>query len=255
MEKEEKKGLSGSTLKLIAMITMLIDHVGAVIVWRMILDRAADNGMVGMVVGDELYGVYRLMRDIGRIAFPIYCFLLIEGFQNTHSRMKYALRLGVFALISEIPFNLALSSKTLNFSYQNVFFTLLIGLLTMMAVEKLKEIFCERSFGLFDYFAQYAVIIGGIVLAELMHTDYGAMGVFCIMILHVFRKNKLMQTIVGCLGFLWEVTAPLAFVPIWFYNGKRGLKLKYAFYLFYPLHLLILYLICMAMGLAGYTTV
>lgn len=253
MEQKVKKGLSGSALKLIAMITMLIDHVGAVIVWRMILERAAANGMVGMIIGDELYHIYRVLRDIGRIAFPIYCFLLVEGFQKTSNKTRYALRLGIFALVSEIPFNLALSSRFFDLEYQNVFFTLLIGLLSMIVAEKvgggkLTAPISWRSL------VHIAVFVAGAFLAELMCTDYGAKGILCILALYLFRYNKLMQTLAGAIAFLWETTAPLAFLPIWFYNGKRGLKLKYVFYVFYPLHLLILYLICVAMGIEGYVT-
>lgn len=252
MEQEVGRGFSGSTLKLIAMITMLLDHVGAVIVCRMILARAAEHGMVGVVMDDELYMVYRILRDIGRIAFPIYCFLLVEGFEKTHSLTKYALRLGVFALVSEIPFDFALSSRVWNPSYQNVFFTLLIGLLTMIMAEKLENKLRGTSFELYSFVIGIAVTALGAGLAECLQTDYGAKGILCIMVLFLFRKNKLIQTIGGALAFMWEKTAPLAFLPIWFYNGKRGLKLKYVFYLFYPLHLLVLYLICVVMGLAGY---
>ncbi len=74
------------------------------------------------------------------------------------------------------------------------------------------------------------------------------MGVACIMVLYALRRVKWMQMLGGCLVFLWEIWAPIAFIPIACYNGRRGLNLKYLFYLFYPLHLLILYLICVWMG-------
>ena len=134
-----RKGLSGSTLKIIAVVTMLIDHIGAAILARMMMV----NGLGGIDQSDTtavmqwysnnttLFQVYQVMRSIGRIAFPIFCFLLVEGFEHTHDRKKYALRLGLFALISEIPFDLAFSSEVLEFQYQNVFFTLFIGMLTM----------------------------------------------------------------------------------------------------------------------------
>lgn len=251
-EKEEKWGISGSTLKLIAIVTMLTDHVGAALVLRLILKNAAANGWVGVIPHDTLYVSYMVMRFIGRIAFPIFCFLLVEGSEKTRSVRKYALRLGIFALISEIPFDLAFSSEVLEFSYQNVFFTLFIGLLTMMAWKTIMKQDWNR---VLKSLLAVLSFVAGAVLAELLHTDYGAIGVACIMVLYLSRGHKVKQIIAGCIAFLWEGTAPLAFVPIGFYNGKRGLKLKYIFYIFYPAHLLLIYLICVWLGIAGYVPV
>ena len=126
----ERKGLSGSALKMIAIATMLIDHIAATVIIR-VLKFGGYN--------DSLYQLYRVMRNIGRIAFPIFCFLLVEGFMHTRDREKYALRLGCFAAISEIPFDLAFNGKILEVGYQNVFFTLLLGLLTMMAYDSVMK--------------------------------------------------------------------------------------------------------------------
>lgn len=254
----EKRGISGSTLKLIALVTMLIDHIGAVVVIRMIYENAAKLGMVGMVPYDNLYVTYNALRDIGRFAFPIYCFLLVEGFQRTRSKTKYALRLGVFALVSEIPFDLALSSSVLEFEYQNVFFTLLFGLVTMIAVDAVERIAwnnvdqtARRLLNILQWLMGFGIVAVGAAVAELCNTDYGAKGVLCIMVLYLFRKVKVLQMIAGAVSFLWDGVAPLAFIPMAFYNGRRGMKLKYVFYLFYPVHLLILYLICVGLGISG----
>lgn len=252
MEQETGKGLSGSTLKLIAMVIMLIDHVGATVLYRMMLERGVAHGIPGKVLADELYSVYRVFRDVGRLAFPVYCFLLVVGFEKTGSKAKYALRLMVFAIVSEIPFDLAFKNQFLEFSYQNIFFTLLIGLLGMLVADQAERI---KGFGMCSFLAGVSAACVCAVIAELLKTDYGAKGVIAIMVLYLFRRNKWEQTIAGCVAFLWETTAPLAFFPIWFYNGKRGLKLKYVFYIFYPLHLLILYGICLFMGLGGYPMV
>ena len=253
----ERKGISGSTIKIIAIVTMLIDHIGAAILARYIMI----SGYMEIVVSNDanvinqwlmengtLYNVYQIMRMIGRVAFPIFCFLLVEGFLRTRDVKKYAIRLGAFALISEIPFNLALTSKVMEFQYQNVYFTLLIGLLTMLAFDKIDKTEWIKPAKLLLCVVALAT---GAVLAEFLRTDYGAKGVVCILVLYIFRNQKLLQIIAGCVSFLWETTAPFAFIPIAFYNGKRGLQLKYIFYLFYPLHLLILYLICVALGIAS----
>ena len=131
---QENKGLSGSTLKMIAIVTMFIDHIGAVIVERMLL-----TGNTGVYTYEQIYILDRVLRSIGRLGFPLFCFLLVEGFQHTKHVGKYACRLLVFALISEIPFNLAFSGSVFFSTYQNVFFTLLIGLITMWGCKQVED--------------------------------------------------------------------------------------------------------------------
>lgn len=234
-------GLSGSTLKLIAIITMFIDHVGAAVLARVLLQGGGS---------ETLYKVYYAMRDIGRIAFPIFCFLLVEGFEHTGNRKKYALRLLAFALISEVPFDLAFSSRGLEFGYQNVFFTLFIGLITIMAFHAVEE-----QTGWHPVLRSVLLVgtaLAGMGIAELLRTDYAAKGVLCILIFYLFRRMRGVQILAGCLFFCWwELPALVAFIPIAFYNGKRGWNIKYFFYLFYPVHLLLLYMICCYMGTAG----
>ena len=173
------------------------------------------------------------------------CFLLVEGFQKTRNLKKYIMRLGIFAVIAEVPFDLCFTSRAFSLSHQSVMLTLLVGVITMWLVSLLERHVANR----FLLVPCAAVVIAlGAAAAELMNTDYGYMGVLCIMTLYVLRREKWMQITGGCLVFLWEIWAPIAFIPIGFYNGERGLRLKYIFYLFYPLHLLILYLICVWMG-------
>lgn len=233
----QKKYFSGSTLKLIAVITMLIDHVAAAVLARIILLGETDT---------TLYYTYYVMRQIGRLAFPIYIFLMIEGFEKTSSKKKYLFRMAIFALISEIPFDLAFCARLLEFSYQNIFFTLLIGMLTMLLLDAIEK----KQFPIaVRYLLSGIVIVLGMGLAEVLRTDYGMKGVICIVVMYLFRRDRISQIIAGSVAFLWEITAPLAFIPIAFYNGKRGMNLKYVFYVFYPLHLLIIYLICVALGI------
>lgn len=241
--KRKRFGLSGSTLKFIAMITMLIDHIGAVVWLRYILDMQSHISSVEQY--NSMVMLYRVMRGIGRIAFPIYCFLLVEGFQKTRNLKKYILRLGVFALIAEVPFDLAFTARVFSLSYQSVMLTLLVGVLTMWGVSLLERHVKNK---ILLVLGGALVIALGAGAAELMKMDYGYLGILCIMVLYALRRVKWMQILGGCLVFSWEVWAPVAFLPIAFYDGRRGLRLKYVFYLFYPLHLLILYLICVYMG-------
>ncbi len=221
-------------LKLIAIITMLIDHVGLGVVGRL------------MMTNPGLYDCYRIMRGVGRIAFPIFVFLLVEGLHNTRNIKKYALRLGIFALISEIPFDLAFHAKILEFTYQNVFFTLFMGLLVIWVMDNAVRVVENKVFRIL---LMTAAFVTGAVAAELLRTDYGAMGILCIAVIYLFSRNRRLQLIAGCIAFLWEAEALFAFIPIAFYNGRRGWKLKYIFYVFYPLHLFLIYLVCLAMGM------
>ena len=257
-EVQIRKGISGSTLKLIAVITMVIDHVGAVVLARLLMASGYKSAYYSsdindlaewLIANENLYMIYSVTRFIGRIAFPIFCFLLVEGFMRTGNAKKYALRLGIFALISEIPFDLALSSAVFEWTYQNVFFTLFIGFVTMMVLD-----YIERTE--WPFFAKAlssgAILLAGAALAEVLGTDYGAKGVLAILALYLFRRSRQWQLVAGCAAFLWEMPALLGFIPIAFYNGKRGMKLKYFFYAFYPVHLVILYLIAAALGVGGY---
>ena len=258
---EKKKGISGSTLKMIAIVTMLIDHIGAAVLARLLmvnglgeLDQTnTDAIMQWLSANGALYWMYTVMRMIGRVAFPIFCFLLVEGFLHTHDVKKYAMRLGLFALISEIPFDLAFSSKILEFNYQNVFFTLFIGLLMMIAYRAVEE--KEEWNQALKMILYILIVAAGMALAYFLKTDYAEKGVFCIMVLYIFHKKKMWQIIAGCASFIWETPALFGFIPIAFYNGTRGWKMKYFFYIFYPAHLLILYLLCYFMGISGYSAV
>ncbi len=223
-----KKGISGSTLKLIAVASMLIDHIGAAVLERGLLRSplAASDPLLY----DRILRLDDILRLIGRPAFPIFCFLLVEGFLHTRDAKKYARRLFLFALLSEIPFDLAIYGKLWQPHMQNVYFTLLIGLLVMMACTRLPK----------NVWVQSLLFALGLGAGYFLHTDYGFKGVLLIEILYFFRYDRKNQCIAGAVAFSWEATAPLAFLPIYAYNGTRGLSLKYFFYLFYPVHLLIL---------------
>ena len=261
---QKKWGLSGSTLKLIAVITMLIDHIGAAVLARMLRTYDRLPGFItwqGMwdyfpwvFEWETLYIVYQVMRKIGRIAFPIYCFLLVEGFGKTRNVKKYALRLGMFSLISEVPFDLAFNGVIWDISYQNVFFTLFTGLVVMLCCDRIMQKSWSASVAKNAWIrillVFFSVAAGGCA-AEALHTDYGAKGVICIMVLYLLRNKKPLQLAGGAVSFLWENPAPLAFLPIACYNGRRGFNLKYIFYIFYPLHLFLLYLLCVWLGLGG----
>lgn len=223
----KKRGFSQETLKLIACVTMLIDHIGAVL----------------------LPGIG--LRVVGRIAFPIYCFLIAEGSHYTRDPVKYAMRMGVGVLLSELPFDLALFGRW-TWAHQSVMVTLLLGFLAIQAMETVKKPVWKLLMLPFAY------------AAEKLHTDYGGLGVVMIVMFALLRGKPLFWQAL-CLGLvcwrmnslripvgpLWvpiELFAILAMVPIALYSGKKrshSRGLQWGFYLFYPVHLSVLWLILM----------
>ena len=241
------RGISGSTLKIIAMGCMLIDHFGAAILEQILYARGLSTLTTQeqfdtfIAANNTLYLADITCRVIGRIAFPIFCFLLIQGFCYTHSRLKYCGNLLLFALISEIPFDLAFNRKLLEFTYQNIFFTLGIALAALCLLELIAQKHYPQPVQLL---LTLLTTVSACALATLLKTDYGAFGVLTIIIMYMFRTQKFLCAALGCTTLtvmsLSEISAFLSLIPIRLYNGKRGLKLKYLFYAFYPVHLLIL---------------
>ncbi len=232
MEAEQGKWkiLSGSALKLLAIVSMLVDHLAAFL-WY---DEpwCAD---AWFSIGHREMSAYALMRMFGRIAFPLFAFLIVEGFQHTRNRKRYGIQLLIFALISELPWNLVHGGQ-LFYRGQNVLFTLLLGYLGLCALERFRD----------DKKKLLASLLGLLVVSIVLRADYGCSGYGFILLLYVLRNQQLVRAIIGCcvLGSRW--VAGTAFIPIALYNGKRGFVRgpvgKYFFYLFYPLHLLIIYL-------------
>ena len=216
---------SGSTLKLIAVVTMLIDHIAA---------HLMTENTVTFAVGGITLSLYVIMRRIGRVAFPLFVFLLTEGFVHTHNRLKYGGSLLVCAIVSEFPWDL-IHSGQLIYKGQNVFFTLLLGFLGMCAAEMWGD----------KHLIPLLALVGLAVLSVVAEADYGLNGYVFIILMYALRENELFRPFIAFLfGRCWYVMA--AFIPIMLYNGKRGFirgpVLKYAFYAFYPVHLFILYL-------------
>lgn len=250
-------GLSSSALKVIAVVTMLIDHIAAVLLVKLLIQNGTwelidyNGSRLLNILSAEHMGMintYQMMRNVGRIAFPIYCFVLVEGFMRTRSVKKYLERMLLFAFISEIPFDLAFAGKAFHWGYQNVMFTLFWGLIAMY-VSQIIESKADRWFIKWPVTAGVWLIAAG--AAEWMLTDYGAKGVGCIFVLYLLRYVRGLQLLGGAVAFLWEIPAPISFLFIALYNGKKGMDLKHFFYAFYPAHLLILYVISAVLGMGS----
>lgn len=204
--------LDSFQLKCIAIVSMALDHTGAV-----------------------LYPSQIWLRCLGRIAFPIFCFLIVEGFFHTHDVRRYMGRLGVFALISEIPYDLAFRGVPLEYDHQNVFFTLLIGIGMMVLLERNRE-----------WPVKAVILLLAMWLAVLIRSDYNFRGILLIFVFYIFHESRWLAVTAGGLwNFLYQGVIQkygvLSVLPLALYNGERGRKMKYFFYIFYPAHLLLLY--------------
>lgn len=241
----KEEAMTSFALKIIALVSMFCDHFG-----------------------DAFVGHYSFLNLIGRIAFPIFAFQISEGFIHTKNLKKYFLRLGIFALIAQIPFSLFIH-KFLGGSYfsLNVFFTLLFGLFSIWIYDyltnsvKKNEKWKDNTVIKNTVIALSILIMLGIAyLAEVLDTDYGAWGVIVVFVFYLFKQDKLAMVIsfiTLCVirygtrllaGFnmatlLLGIFTALSIVFICLYNGKQGKKIKYLLYVFYPVHLLLLYFI------------
>lgn len=208
------RGIDTFTLKMIGLVTMLIDHIG-------------------MILFPKVF----VLRLIGRLAFPIFAYTLVEGFCYTKDIRKYLLRLGVFAILSEIPFDLARRGTVFSLKSQSVMFTLLFGVLMLYAYLRTRSMV-----------GRILVILVFLLLAELCHTDYSSMGLLMIFVFYQLREEKLFKAVgitiinVILMGGAQSLGA-FAMVPISLHNRKQGIRAKWLFGLFYPAHLLVLYLL------------
>lgn len=241
--KEPPFQISATALHIIGMILMTLDHI-----WGTFPKASA------------------WMTCVGRIAFPIFAFLIVEGFFHTHNLKKYMLRLLIFALISEIPFDLMYEGIVFNPFHQNVLWTFLIALAGIHSIEKIKK---KEKLGLTVLISLF-VILATYLLGIITFADYNGPGVLTTYVFYFFRKRNWWGFLGQFLflayiniemikGFFYPVTigtlslelsqqglALLALLPIWLYRGKQGYHSKpfqYFCYAFYPLHTLILYLI------------
>ena len=239
----KKGGLTSSGLKLIAMFSMLIDHIGAGFLEKGYLPYLKSLYGSSSAIYDKWNTIDSIMRCIGRLAFPIFCFVLVEGFLHTRDIKKYIVRLIIFAIVSEIPFDLCFRKATFNWKYQNVIWTMLLGIIAMAFVRFINDgrsIRSEKSQFLLTLF----VFVGFGMIAVLMRTDYNATGVMLILIMYLLREREFFRDIAGAVDLLGagyvEIASYPSFILMHFYNGERGANLKYLFYVFYPLHLLII---------------
>ena len=271
----KKFSLNNAVIKNIAYLTMLTDHFFAIvfteIMWRQSM-AGYDTNLMNQA--------YSAGRAVGRIAFVLFAYLTTEGFRHTKSKSKYLLRLGMFAIVSEVPFDLAFSGQVIDYSSQNIFFTLFISVLVLTVwewaggnIRRLyrtrvrRDVYWHVCVGSFRMMQSGAVLLG-CGAAQFLRADYKYMGVLLIFTFYIMRNQSPFIKIVpaACVMFLgtWsinmlryaedytaaylfrfsmrELYGLFAFIPIALYDGTKGRQLpKAVCYGFYPVHLLVLY--------------
>ena len=214
---------SGSVLKIIAIVSMVIDHCAYFLM---------DNNST----------LYEAMRCVGRIAFPVFAFLIAEGFAYTHNRKRYFTRLLVFAVISEVSWYLLNGAD----GTHNVMFTLALGVVALAVLEKLKEnsVLCGIAILSIAYLATWSGV------------EYEWRGILMILVFNLLRNQndnlpfpygRMMQLLCAfpLMMHYGSIGALLACMTIFLYDGARGFikgnVAKYGFYAFYPVHLLLIW--------------
>ena len=244
-------------LKKLAMGTMFIDHAAVALIYNTGLNE----------ISPLLENIGIAMRLIGRMAFPLYTFLLVQGFLWTRDWRRYAARVAGFALVSEVPYDLVAFGTIWNLERQNTMFTMLVGLLCMKMFSELEE-FRESSGTSWwpgagtgntslltpmgrKWFARVGMIltaVTGILAADFLRVDYGSAGILLILVFYMFRFRPAEQLFGGCIVLyfmyfnVYAISAWIAIFLISRYNGERGRKMGYLPYIFYPAHLLVVWL-------------
>lgn len=205
---------------------MFLDHIAAIIIGYFLFKApGADYSE------ESLRLSYEILRSVGRFAFPIFAFSLVDGYENTKNLRKYFLRLITLAIISEPFFDLAFYDSLVAPFHQNVIFTFIIGLMVIALTDR----FGSRILGIL-------FLLGGMYLGYSFNTDFGEYGVLIIFGFFVLKNSPLRYIFMSIILAFQGIITSVSLIFIFLYNGKKGKTFKYK-YLFYPVHLLILYII------------
>ena len=239
------RGVDRNLIKWIAMLSMLIDHAG----YRLIYGD----------IGAPVY-IRTVTHILGRLAFPLFCFLLVDGFMRTRSKEKFFLRLLIWAIVSELPYDLMVHSRVFYFNDQNVLWTLLFGFGYMWVADFIKQQEWYKEDKLNKTIGVLLQVITGIIVvfaAEFCKSDYAGVGVIFIILGYVFSDYSKRQPTIGtfptmlfgyliayallAMAYYSTIYAFPGAILIWQYKGKAGKRIpRWLGYSFYPLHMAIL---------------
>lgn len=225
---------NGAQLKYIAFLSMLLDHV--------------NNALITPYLDGKglLLHVSNVLSILGRVAFPLFMFFLVEGFFKTHSRKKYLINLLIFGVLSEVPFDLFTSRELFNNNWNNMMFTLALSLVTIWIVDEMKGRLAKKSKALW-YGASVLVVAAMCAVAMFFSLDYDYHAIIVAYLFYIFYDKPLYGAALGYLSIIKELYSVLGFAATLAYNGERGKQYKWLNYAFYPVHILILGLLRVAL--------
>ena len=229
--------LSGAELKLIAIISMLADHVNKALIYPYL---ESNHGFLAFI--SDVFDI------IGRIAFPLFCFMLVEGYFKTRNRKKYLLNLLLFGVISEVPFDMFTTASFFNMNWNNVMFTLALVLVTVWIIDTLKEKMQKRPKALW-YLVSILIVLGMCIVSMSLSLDYEHHAILIGYFFYLFHDMPIFAIPFGYASMFKEPWALLGFGLTLTYNGERGKQHKMLYYWFYPVHLLILGLLRLYLGI------
>ncbi|MDD5803193.1 MAG: TraX family protein [Clostridia bacterium] len=237
--------ITADGLKMFACVCMLIRTIGIVVIEKgMIhLDTYTQESLNQAMAQDSrlmtLAGLGSVFQLVGGMALPIFAFLLVEGIRNTSDYKKYLITMLFTAFFSEIPYDLAMSGKVLDFSAQNGLFTMSICLILLKCLE-----LTENIKGAAGGLVKLLEILATVLWTNILRSEYGLCMVLLTAIFYLLYTRNVMKTILGGLVSLMYVTGPLAFYELWCYNGERKDRInKYVYYAVYPVSLLVLFIV------------
>ena len=219
--------LNGAQLKYIAFVSMLIDHINKALIWP------------NLDGGGALLFISSIFDVIGRIAFPLFSFFIVEGFFRTHDKKKYLLHLLFFAVISEIPYDMFSSKVILEFRLNNVLFSLALSLISIWILDEFRKRY-EDKLGKFWILISIPLLIIMFFVSNFVSGDYDFHAIMTAFVFYMLYERPVAGAICAYLTIVKEVWSILGFGLTILYNGEKGKQNKIFNYLFYPVHLFIL---------------
>lgn len=248
---EKRRGIGQDFIEIMALIAMFLDHFASTYVEQCRLgEYNLSDGMLAAFANPYAKGwmiAYLVLKIIGRIAFPIYAYNIAMGAKRTRNLRKYFIRVILLAVISEVPYDLAFFGKTLFWDNQNVLFSFSICLLTI----EVNKFLMKKISGAGGKLTAGLLCCLAMALAYFLNVDYGIFGVLFVFIIYYFPEKTIKYLVASGLLVFYSIGElfGLSAVPlIMFCNGKRKRKLKIFFYLFYPIHLIVLFLLVRKCG-------